>query len=269
MIEIRDIHKSFGDRTILAGVSGTFEKSNNSLVIGASGTGKSVLLKVMVGLVKPDKGQVLYDGRDLVNSSVAVQREIRREMGMLFQNSALFDSQTVEENVRFPLDILTEMPMDEKRDRVQACLKRVGLEAAGKKMPSELSGGMRKRVGIARAIVNDPRYLFCDEPNSGLDPQTSILIDELISEITDEFKITTIVVTHDMNSVMGIGEYVMFLYQGHKLWEGNKDTIMDATVPELKDFIFAGTTMQGMRRYTEIKRKVDSGELKIERTDGQ
>ena len=234
---------------------GTFEKSNNSLIIGSSGTGKSVLLKVMVGLVKPDKGQVLYDGRDLVSVPLQEQREIRREMGMLFQNSALFDSQTVEENVRFPLDILTEMPMDEKLERANKCLKRVGLEAAGKKMPSELSGGMRKRVGIARAIVNDPRYLFCDEPNSGLDPQTSILIDDLISEITDEFKMTTIVVTHDMNSVMGIGEYVLFLYQGHKLWEGNKDTIMDATVPELRDFIFAGTTMQGMRKYVEMQKK--------------
>jgi phospholipid/cholesterol/gamma-HCH transport system ATP-binding protein len=263
MIEIRDINKAFGDRTILSGISGTFEKSKNSLIIGASGTGKSVLLKVMVGLIKPDKGEVLYDGRDLIGSPKTVQREIRREMGMLFQNSALFDSMTVEENVRFPLDILTQMPLSEKMDRVHNCIKRVGLEAAAKKMPSELSGGMRKRVGIARAIVNDPKYLFCDEPNSGLDPQTAILIDELISEITDEFSITTVVVTHDMNSVMGIGEYVMFLFQGLKLWEGTKDTIIEATVPELRDFIFAGSTMQGMRKYTEIQKRIEAGELKM------
>ena len=249
MIEIRDIHKSYGDRAILKGVSGRFEKSRNSLIIGASGTGKSVLLKVMVGLAKPDQGQVLYDGRDLVSAPLSVQRQIRREMGMLFQNSALFDSQTVEQNVRFPLDLLTDQPPDEKRDRAQQCLKRVGLENAGPKMPSELSGGMRKRVGIARAIVNDPRYLFCDEPNSGLDPQTSILIDELISEITDEYKITTIVVTHDMNSVMGIGEYILYLHQGLKLWEGNKDNILQTSVPELQKFIFAGSTMQGLRDF--------------------
>jgi phospholipid/cholesterol/gamma-HCH transport system ATP-binding protein len=263
MIEIRNIRKAFGDRIILDGVSGMFEKGKNSLIIGASGTGKSVLLKAMVGLVPPDAGEVLYNGRDLISSTKSIQREIRREMGMLFQNSALFDSQTVEENVRFPLDILTETPMDEKLDRVNNAIKRVGLEGANKKMPSELSGGMRKRVGIARAIVNDPKYLFCDEPNSGLDPQTSILIDELISEITSEYNITTIVVTHDMNSVMGIGEYVMFLFKGQKLWEGSKDTILEASVPELSDFIFAGATMQGMRKYTEIQKRIANGDLKI------
>ena len=254
MIEITSISKSFGDRVILTDISGTFNESINSLIIGASGTGKSVLLKVMVGLMKPDSGQVLYNGRDFYASDKAAKRQIRREMGMLFQNSALFDSMTVEQNVRFPLDVLSDMPVSDKIDRVQYCLKRVGLEAAAEKMPSELSGGMRKRVGIARAIVNDPRYLFCDEPNSGLDPQTSILIDELISEITDEFNITTVVVTHDMNSVMGIGEYVMFMFEGHKLWEGTKDTIMEATVPELQSFIFAGSTMQGMRKYTELQK---------------
>jgi len=254
MIEIKSISKSFGGKAILKDISGTFVQGVNSLIIGASGTGKSVLLKLMVGLLKPDKGQVLYDGRELHGAEKAVQRDIRREIGMLFQNSALFDSMTVEENVRFPLDVLSDFKPDEKRERVINCIKRVGLEDARKKMPSELSGGMRKRVGIARAIVNDPRYLFCDEPNSGLDPQTAILIDNLIAEITSEFNITTVVVTHDMNSVMGIGDYVMFLYEGEKLWEGNKNNIIEADEKELQNFIFAGSTMQGMRKYTELQK---------------
>ena len=252
MIEIKNITKRFDDRVVLDNISGQFEKSDNSLIIGASGTGKSVLLKVIVGLVVPDQGEVLFDGRNLLTASLAEKKQIRREMGMLFQGSALFDSKTVHENVRFPLDLLTTMGEDEKRDQVEKCLQRVGLENAGTKKPSEISGGMMKRVGIARAIVMNPKYLFCDEPNSGLDPQTSIRIDELIAQITDEYKITTIVVTHDMNSVMGIGEHVLFLYQGKKLWEGNNQTIMEATVPELKDFIFAGKTMQGMKAYMDL-----------------
>lgn len=248
MIEARHISKSFGDRPILHDVSGVFEKGKPNLIIGASGTGKSVLLKCIVGLVKPDQGEVIYDGRNFFEGDRNVKTEIRREIGMLFQGGALFDSKTVEENVRFPLDILTKMPKDERLDRVNFCLKRVGLENANAKMPSELSGGMKKRVGIARAIVNNPNYLFCDEPNSGLDPQTSIVIDELIQDISEDYNITTIVVTHDMNSVMGIGEKILFIYKGRKLWEGNKNEITHSGVRELDDFVFANKVMSSLRK---------------------
>ena len=245
MIEIKNIKKSFGEKVILGGVSGKFEDSNNSLIIGASGTGKSVLLKCIVGLIKPDEGDVLFDGRSLFNSSISEVKKIRREMGMLFQGTALFDSLNVAENVRFPLDMLMgQLGESEKNDMVMHSLERVGLEAAAIKMPSEISGGMKKRVGIARAIVMNPRYLFCDEPNSGLDPMTSIRIDELISEITDEYRMTTIVVTHDMNSVMGIGEYVMFLHQGLKEWEGDNKSILHSNSQALKDFVFASKIME-------------------------
>lgn len=245
MIEIKNIKKSFGEKVILGGVSGKFEDSNNSLIIGASGTGKSVLLKCIVGLIKPDEGDVLFDGRSLFNSSISEVKKIRREMGMLFQGTALFDSLNVAENVRFPLDMLMgQLGESEKNDMVMHSLERVGLEAAANKMPSEISGGMKKRVGIARAIVMNPRYLFCDEPNSGLDPMTSIRIDELISEITDEYRMTTIVVTHDMNSVMGIGEYVMFLHQGLKEWEGDNKSILHSNSQALKDFVFASKIME-------------------------
>ena len=245
MIEIKNIKKSFGEKVILGGVSGKFEDSNNSLIIGASGTGKSVLLKCIVGLIKPDEGDVLFDGRSLFNSSISEVKKIRREMGMLFQGTALFDSLNVAENVRFPLDMLMgQLGDSEKNDMVMHSLERVGLEAAANKMPSEISGGMKKRVGSARAIVMNPRYLFCDEPNSGLDPMTSIRIDELISEITDEYRMTTIVVTHDMNSVMGIGEYVMFLHQGLKEWEGDNKSILHSNSQALKDFVFASKIME-------------------------
>ena len=245
MIEIKNIKKSFGEKVILDGVSGKFEDSNNSLIIGASGTGKSVLLKCIVGLIKPDEGDVLFDGRSLFNSSIAEIKKIRREMGMLFQGTALFDSLTVAENVRFPLDMLMgHLGDSEKNDMVMHSLERVGLEAAANKMPSEISGGMKKRVGIARAIVMNPRYLFCDEPNSGLDPMTSIRIDELISEITDEYRMTTIVVTHDMNSVMGIGEYIIFLHKGLKEWEGDNKSILHSNSQALKDFVFASKIME-------------------------
>jgi phospholipid/cholesterol/gamma-HCH transport system ATP-binding protein len=247
MIEVRNISKSFGDRPILKDVNGTFEKGKPNLIIGASGTGKSVLLKCIVGLVKPDQGHVLYDNRDFYEADRNTKIEIRREIGMLFQGGALFDSKNVEQNVGFPLDTLTKMSREEKDDRVNFCLKRVGLENANKKMPSEISGGMKKRVGIARAIVNNPNYLFCDEPNSGLDPQTSILIDELIDDISEEFKMTTIVVTHDMNSVMGIGEKILFIYKGQKLWEGTKDNITHSGVKELDDFVFANKVMSKLR----------------------
>ncbi|MEJ7646664.1 MAG: ATP-binding cassette domain-containing protein [Chryseolinea sp.] len=247
MIEIKNISKSFADKTILKNISGVFEKGKPNLLIGASGTGKSVLMKCIVGLTHPDEGQVFYDGRDFIGSDRNTIIEIRREMGMLFQGGALFDSKNVEQNVMFPLNVLTTMPWPEKRERVNFCLKRVGLENVNSKMPSEISGGMKKRVGIARAIVNTPNYLFCDEPNSGLDPQTSIVIDELIQDLSEDLDITTIVVTHDMNSVMGIGEKIMFLYKGEKLWEGNKDDITHSGVKELDDFVFANKVMNSLR----------------------
>jgi len=201
----------------------------------------------MVGLVKPDTGNVVYDGRDFTHADRDLKTEIRREIGMLFQGGALFDSKSVQENVMFPLNVLTRMTPEEKLDRVNFCLQRVGLENVNKMMPSEISGGMKKRVGIARAIVNNSQYLFCDEPNSGLDPQTAILIDNLIQEITKEFKITTIVVTHDMNSVMEIGEYIMFMFQGVKVWEGSCDNISQTEVKELQDFIFANKLMRTLQ----------------------
>ena len=245
MIEIVNIKKTFGDRAVLKGVSGRFENGNNSLIIGASGTGKSVLLKCIVGLIQPDEGDVLFDGRSLFKSSINEVKKIRREMGMLFQGSALFDSLSVFENVRFPLDMLMHgMQEAEKNDQVMHALERVGLAPAAHKMPAEISGGMRKRVGIARAIVMNPKYLFCDEPNSGLDPMTSIKIDELISAITDEYNMTTIVVTHDMNSVMGIGEYVMFLHEGLKEWEGDSNSILHSKSQALREFVFASKIME-------------------------
>ncbi|HEY0656139.1 MAG TPA: ATP-binding cassette domain-containing protein [Chryseosolibacter sp.] len=247
MIKFENISKSFADRKVLDNVSGILEKGKPNLIIGASGTGKSVLLKCLVGLVRPDEGHVYYDDRDFYNADRDQVIEIRREIGMLFQGGALFDSKNVEQNVRFPLDILTKMPYDEKQDRVNFCLKRVGLENANKKMPSEISGGMKKRVGIARAIVNNPKYLYCDEPNSGLDPQTSIVIDELIDELSEEFAMTTVIVTHDMNSVMGIGEKILFIYKGKKLWEGTKNDITHSSVKELDDFVFANKVMNSLR----------------------
>lgn len=248
MIEIKDIHKSFDGVPILKGISGIFQKGRTNQIIGASGTGKSVLLKCIVGLVPPDQGTVFFDKRDFTHGDRDLRTEVRREIGMLFQSSALFDSKNIEQNVMFPLDVLTKMPQDEKLDRVNFCLKRVGLENSNKKMPSEISGGMKKRVGIARAIVNNSKYLFCDEPNSGLDPQTAILIDNLIKEITDEYDITTIVVTHDMNSVMETGDYIMFLYKGHKLWEGSKDDITSTDVKELNDFVYASAFMKKLQK---------------------
>jgi phospholipid/cholesterol/gamma-HCH transport system ATP-binding protein len=247
MIKIRGISKSFGDKMVLESINAEFDKGKTNLIIGSSGTGKSVLLKCIVGLIQPDEGRVFYDLRNFTEADKEVKSEIRREIGMLFQGGALFDSKNVEENVMFPLDVLTKMPADQKLDRANLCLKRVGLENVNKKAVSEISGGMKKRVGIARAIVNNPNYLFCDEPNSGLDPQTSILIDELIHEITHELDITTIVVTHDMNSVIGIGEKVIFLYKGHKLWEGNHADITHSGVAELDDFVFANKVMSKMR----------------------
>ncbi len=255
MIEIHNIHKSFGGKKVLDGISGTFETGKTNLLLGASGTGKSVLLKCIVGLVKPDLGSVTFDGTYFTNNKLDIRQEIRRKIGMLFQGSALFDSMTVEQNVDFPLKMLTEMSRSERLDRVNFCLQRVGLENANRKMPSELSGGMKKRVGIARAIAPNCTYLFCDEPNSGLDPQTSIKIDELIHEITEEYSITTIVVTHDMNSVIEIGDKIMFLCEGKKLWEGTNSDIMDSDVRELNDFIFANRLMRNAKKVEEEARE--------------
>ena len=252
MIEIHNIHKTFGDKKVLDGVSGVFETGKTNLLLGASGTGKSVLLKCIVGLVKPDIGSVTFDGTYFTNNKLDIRQEIRRKIGMLFQSSALFDSMNVQQNVEFPLKMLTpDMTKSDRMDRVNFCLKRVGLEGANKKMPSELSGGMKKRVGIARAIAPNCTYLFCDEPNSGLDPLTALKIDELIKEITEEYNITTIVVTHDMNSVIEIGDKIMFLYEGKKLWEGTRDEIMDTDIRELNEFIFANRLMRDAKRVEE------------------
>ena len=247
MLKVNQITKSFGGRVVIEDISGEFQKGKTNLIIGSSGTGKSVLLKCIVGLLNPDSGNVFYDLRNFTEADKEMKAEIRREIGMLFQGGALFDSKTVENNVMFPLDVLTKQTPEEKLDRVNFCLQRVGLENVNHKMPSEISGGMKKRVGIARAIVNNPNFLFCDEPNSGLDPQTAILIDDLIGEITHEFDITTIVVTHDMNSVMGIGEQIMFLHKGRKLWEGSNKGITRSGVAELDDFVFSNKVMQGLK----------------------
>src|SRR5690606_30288877 len=247
MIEIKNISKSFDEKEVLKDISGVIDKGKPNLIIGASGRGKSVLLKCIVGLIKPDQGEVFYDGRKFTKADINLQTEIRREMGMLFQGGALFDSKNVQQNVQFPLDMLTSMSLEEKLDRVNFCLARVDLENVNKKMPSELSGGMKKRVGIARAIVNNPKYLFCDEPNSGLDPQTAIRIDDLIGDLTEEYSMTTIVVTHDMNSVLGIGQNILFIYQGRKLWEGSNKDIMHSGVKDFDDFVFANKVMNQIR----------------------
>ncbi len=252
MIEIENISKAFSGVQVLNGISGKFESGCCNLIIGASGTGKSVLLKCIVGLIEPDTGKSVYNGRDFTHGGESQRTEIRREMGMLFQGGALFDSKTVEQNIMFPLDVLTTMPKEEKLDRVNFCLQRVGLENINDRMPSEISGGMKKRVGIARSIVNMPNYLFCDEPNSGLDPQTAILIDELIKEITNEYKMTTIVVTHDMNSVIEIGDRVLFLYKGDKCWEGTNQEITNTGVKEVDDFVFANRMMSMARGDNKI-----------------
>lgn len=251
MIEFKDIKKSFDGKEVLRGVSGEFKPGKTNLIIGSSGTGKSVLLKIIVGLIEPDSGEVLYDGRNFSKGDRKVRMEVRQDIGMLFQGGALFDSMTVEQNVMFPLNLNGKLGTREKLERVNWCLERVGLENVNKKMPSEISGGMKKRVGIARAIVDNIKYLFVDEPNSGLDPQTSIVIDDLIAEITKELGITTVVVTHDMNSVMGIGDHIIYLYQGKKLWEGNKDQILNTDIPELNDFVFANKLAKSYKQNEE------------------
>lgn len=239
MIEARNITKRFGEHLVLDDITVSFERGKTNLIIGASGSGKTVLMKCLVGLIKADEGTVEFDGRPFSELKRDKLKEIRREIGMLFQGSALFDSMTVQENVIFPLTMFTKLSETEKKDRADFCLQRVNLENVNHLYPAELSGGMKKRVAIARAISMNPRYLFCDEPNSGLDPITANVIDRLISEITQEFQITTVINTHDMNSVMEIGDKVSFLYNGKLWWEGSKHEILHSSIPELNDFVFA------------------------------
>ena len=265
MIEVKNLYKSFEDRTadghllgvkeVLKGIDTVFEDGVTNLIIGQSGSGKTVLMKNLVGLLEPTSGQVLYDGRDFMQMSKKEKVLMRREMGMIFQSAALFDSMTVLENVMFPLDMFASMTLRERQRRAQECLARVNLEDADQKYPGEISGGMQKRVAIARAIALQPKYLFCDEPNSGLDPKTSIVIDQLLHSITHEYQMTTIINTHDMNSVMGIGENIIFIYEGHKEWQGQSDDIMGSTNKRLTDFIFASDLLKEMRQAVNLRVK--------------
>lgn len=248
MIRIDGIQKSFGDVPVLKGISARFERGKTNLIIGRSGAGKTVLLKVLVGLLKPSAGEVWYEDVPFSRLGTQELRDIRMQVGMLFQGSALFDSMTVEENVRFPLDMFSRMSQKEKLDQVNHCLERVSLGGVNRKYPSELSGGMQKRVGIARAIVLNPKFLFCDEPNSGLDPKTAIVIDELIQQITRENDITTVINTHDMNSVMEIGENILLLYEGSIAWQGSKDEVLGSDNRILQEFIFASPFLQRLRK---------------------
>ena len=247
MIEIRSLYKSFEDREVLQGITHTFPAGQTNLIIGQSGSGKTVLMKNIVGLFTPTRGKILYDGRDFVTMTKRERVMLRREMGMIFQSAALFDSMTVLENVMFPLDMFSDMNLSDRVKRARFCLERVNLKGAEEKMPGEISGGMQKRVAIARAIALNPKYLFCDEPNSGLDPKTSLVIDDLISSITHEYGMTTIINTHDMNSVLGIGESILFICDGHKEWEGSKDEIMASTNEKLNSFIFASDLLRKVK----------------------
>lgn len=248
MIEIKNLCKSFEDKKVLKDISAVFENGKTNLIIGQSGSGKTVLMKNLVGLLDPTGGEVLYDGRDFVAMSKKEKILLRREMGMIFQSAALFDSFTVLENVMFPLDMFSSMNLRDRIKRARTCLDRVNLTEAEAKYPGEISGGMQKRVAIARAIALNPKYLFCDEPNSGLDPKTSLVIDDLLRGITQEFNITTIINTHDMNSVMGIGDNIIFIYEGRKEWQGQSKDIMDSTNTKLTDFIFASDLLKKMRK---------------------
>ncbi|MCF8227860.1 MAG: ATP-binding cassette domain-containing protein [Bacteroidales bacterium] len=239
MIEAKNISKSFGDNDVLKDISASFEPGKTNLIIGQSGSGKTVLMKCLVGLFDVDKGRVEYDGRNISDMSFKQKKDIRKELGMLFQGAALFDSMTVEQNVMFPLNMFSDKSYEEKLERVNFCLDRVDLENVNRLLPSELSGGMKKRVAIARAISMNPKYLFCDEPNSGLDPRTSGLIDDLISELTEEYQMTTVVNTHDMNSVLNIGDKIAYIYKGELWWEGNKHEILKTDNKELNDFVFS------------------------------
>ena len=252
MIELKSISKSFEDKEVLKDISTVFEKGKTNLIIGQSGSGKTVLMKCIVGLLTPTSGQILYDDRNFIDMSKRERTALRREMGMIFQSAALFDSMSVVDNVRFPLDMFSNESYKERQRKALSCLERVNLLEAENKMPGEISGGMQKRVAIARAISMNPRYLFCDEPNSGLDPKTSLVIDDLIHGITKDYNITTIINTHDMNSVMDIGENIIFLYNGRKEWQGTKDDVMTSENKQLNNFIFA----------SDLLRKVKSAEMK-------
>jgi len=260
MIELRNIHKEFNGRTVIEDVSATLDTGKTNLIIGASGSGKTVLMKCIVGLLQPDGGDIRYDGVDFTHMDTDHMKAMRQQIGMLFQGSALFDSMTVEQNVMFPLDMFSRGTSQEKQKRVDEVLERVQLRDAHKKFPAEISGGMKKRVGIARAIVLNPKYLFCDEPNSGLDPQTSLVIDRLIREITTEFNITTVVNTHDMNSVMEIGDKIIYMYQGKKEWEGTNKEIIFSKNELLNKFIFASEFLQDAKdmRMLEARGKIDN-----------
>jgi phospholipid/cholesterol/gamma-HCH transport system ATP-binding protein len=244
LIEIKHINKTFGDRKVVSDVSFNFYKGKTNLIIGESGCGKTTIIKLMVGLHEPDSGDILYDGQNFPKLNPIEKQDVRKKIGMLFQGGALFDSQTVEENVMFPLDMFTDLSREEKLHRVNFCLEKVKLVGKNNLYPAELSGGMKKRAALARAIANNPMYLFCDEPNSGLDPKTSIVIDNLIKDITEEFNITTVIITHDMNSVLEIGENVMFIHKGENYWTGDKTQILKTTNKELFDFVFASEFMK-------------------------
>ena len=255
MIEVKNINKSFSKNQVLFDINACFEKGKVNLIIGQSGQGKSVLAKCMVGLHEVDSGEVLYEGRDFTKMNRQQRSEIRQEIGMLFQGSALFDSMTVEENVMFPLTMFTKMTRGEMTKRADYCLEHVNLVGRNKLYPSECSGGMQKRVGIARSIAMNPKFLFCDEPNSGLDPQTSILIDGLIEQLTAELNMTTVVITHDMNSVMEIGDSIIFIYQGKKWWEGNRESIITTDNQEISNFVYASDFMKEIRSSMQEKRR--------------
>ncbi len=253
MIEVKNISKSFDEKTILHNVSATFYTGKTNLIIGQSGSGKTVLMKSIIGLIRPEEGEILYDGRDSMKMNSKQIKEIRKEIGMLFQGSALFDSETVLGNVMFPLIMFTHQSQEEMLERAHFCLDRVNLTGAENKYPSEISGGMQKRVAIARAIALNPKYLFCDEPNSGLDPKTSILIDELLSDITHEYNMTTIINTHDMNSVLGIGENIVFINKGHKEWVGDSKQIYTTDNEAINDFVFATHLFQEVKRFHNLE----------------
>ena len=256
MIEVCSLYKSFDDKEVLKDINTTFENGKTNLIIGQSGAGKTVLMKCIVGLLAPTKGEILYDGRNFVAMSKQDQVLMRREMGMIFQSAALFDSLSVLENVMFPLDMFSPMTLRERQHRALECLERVNLKGAENKYPGEISGGMQKRVAIARAIVMNPKYLFCDEPNSGLDPKTSLVIDELLHGITQEFQTTTIINTHDMNSVMGIGENIVFIADGRKEWQGDKSLVISSRNEKLNDLVFASDLFKKVKEVeNEVQRK--------------
>lgn len=253
MIEVKNVKKAFGDKTVLEDVNAAMLPGKTNLIIGTSGSGKTVLMKCMVGLLKPDSGEILYEGKNINNLEVEELKEIRTQIGMLFQGSALFDSMTVENNVRFPLDMFTKLNRKEKYKRVNEVLSRVNLEGANKKFPAEISGGMKKRVALARALVLNPKYLFCDEPNSGLDPQTSLVIDKLIKELTVEYNITTVINTHDMNTVMESGDHIVYMHKGRKKWEGSSKDIIFSDDKDLNDFIFASDFLHKAKEMSRLE----------------